>query len=179
MNKLLKNSNIRSLMLFNTRLNVTTSHRQSSTSAKNQFEDDASTADKKNNKLPSSDFNETDFISNIPDAEEAVEREENFRQFVERSRDVSRFTKLKVKNKHLNQPPTTLTNNQLRSANYFRKLYSQFGKASGIDPAIAWPHKNELENIINDEKEYDLTLEQKVNILIERKTEAKEKYLKL
>nr|XP_002734486.2 PREDICTED: growth arrest and DNA damage-inducible proteins-interacting protein 1-like [Saccoglossus kowalevskii] len=41
-----------------------------------------------------------------------------------------------------------------------RKLYAKFGKASGINPAVAWPTRNELAEMIEDEREWRPTLAQ-------------------
>lgn len=129
----------------------------------------------------SNEGSSTDFMPNIPDAEEALEREERFRRYVERSRDVSRFSKKTAENKYrkvlptFSDPESRLLNNQ----QYFRKIYSTFGKSSGIEAGVAWPHKQELQNMIQEEAEYDLSLEQKIKTLIERKTAEKDAYQKL
>jgi hypothetical protein len=129
----------------------------------------------------SKDSDDIDFIVNIPEAEEAIEREEKFKRHVEKMRDVSRFTKRTALEKHRGNLPTFSDPEAryLKEPKYFRKYYALFGKASGIEPGIAWPHKQELQEIIKEEKEYDLTLEQKVNILIERKQKKYEEFMKM
>lgn len=122
-----------------------------------------------------------EFASNIPEAEEALEREENFRKYVETKRDVSRFSKLTAAKKHRQEVPSysDQESDYLKDFKYFRKVYSRFGKQSGIDPGVSWPDQETLKNIVKEEKEYDLSLEQKIKILIERKNAAKEDYLKM
>ncbi|XP_074640173.1 large ribosomal subunit protein mL64-like [Tubulanus polymorphus] len=43
-----------------------------------------------------------------------------------------------------------------------RQQYAQFGRESGIDPAIMWPTKQELADMKADEMEWDLTFDQLV-----------------
>ncbi|CAF0932814.1 unnamed protein product [Brachionus calyciflorus] len=122
-----------------------------------------------------------EFAPNIPDAEEAHEREVAFRQLIESKRDVSRFSNKTAYNKYKNIMPTYSDSQAkyLKTERYFRKVYSKFGKASAIESGIAWPSKSQLEKLIKEEKEYDLTLEQKVNILIEKKANELKTYEKL
>lgn len=114
-----------------------------------------------------------DIIANIPEAEEQMEREQQFRERVERMRDVSRFSKLTAASKYRNKMPTygdienaSYIRNDPR---YFRKLYALHGKASGIEAGLAWPNAKELNELVKREKELELSLEQKVKLLVERK----------
>ena len=120
-------------------------------------------------KTPSeSDFNLT------PEAEEQAFRQSIKLERIERLRNVARL-KTSIRNKHHQIIPdfSQLKTRKELEANpkYFRKVYATFGKETGIDPGVIWPHKLELEKIIREEKEYDLTLEQKIDIFIQRKTE--------
>ena len=45
----------------------------------------------------------------------------------------------------------------------------QHGKASGIEAGVAWPNKTELNDLIKQENELEMSLEQKINVFIERK----------
>ncbi|RNA39226.1 growth arrest and DNA damage-inducible s-interacting 1 [Brachionus plicatilis] len=123
----------------------------------------------------------SEFGPNIPEAEEAMERAEKYRNYIESKRNVSRFSRITAHNKYKNTFPTYSDPEAdfLKSDNYFRKLYAKFGKESGIDVGLAWPSRDQLQQIINEEKEYDLTLEQKINALIERKSEQLSSYEKL
>lgn len=131
------------------------------------------------------DLNEDAFASefgpNIPEAEDAIEREEKFRNYIESKRNVSRFSRVSVFNRHKKMLPTYTDpeSDFLKSSKYFRKLYARFGKESGIEPGLAWPSRLQLQQIINEEKEYELSLEQKVNILVERKAEQLSTYEKM
>jgi hypothetical protein len=122
-----------------------------------------------------------DLTSSVPDFEEAIERQESFKKRVEKLRDVSRFSKINALKKHRSELPmlSPLQEYYLKTDRFYRKLYSRLGISSGIEVGLAWPHKEELEKIIKEEKDYDLTLEQKVNILIERKKKKYEDSVKL
>ena len=115
-----------------------------------------------------------EITTNIPEAEESLEREEKFRQYVERMRDVSRFSKVTAAEKHRGSRVPTYSDPEalyLKKPSYFRRIYSKFGRLSGIEPGVAWLNKTEMLNLINEEKEHNLSLEQKINIFIKRKQE--------
>lgn len=135
---------------------------------------DFKTSDTKDDEL-------TQFAPNIPEAEEESEKKENFKKMIELKRDVSRFSKITPYNKFKKNLPTYTDSeaDYLKTERYFRRIYSRFGKESGIEPGIAWPTKSQLQNLIKEEKEYDLTLEQKIDILVERKTNELKSYEKL
>lgn len=122
-------------------------------------------------------------VSIVPDVEESILREQQMREKIERMRDVSRFSKVSSEWKHRNQLPdlTKLKSGdeKLNDPRHYRKMYAKFGRASGIEPGVAWPSTQRLEKIIADEKEFDLTLDKKIQILIERKTAEFEKHQKL
>jgi hypothetical protein len=112
-----------------------------------------------------------EITANIPEAEESMEKEQKFRMYVERMRDVSRFSKYTAEMNHRKKMPTYSDSeaSYLKDPKYYRKIFARFGKASGIDPGVSWPSKTELQQIIKEEKEYDLTLKQKIDIFIQRK----------
>jgi len=127
------------------------------------------------------DSDDNDISINIPEAEEAIEREEKFKKYVEMKRDVSRFSRRTAREKYRDMRPTFSDPEAryLKQPNYFRKYYALLGKESNIEPGVAWPHKQELKEIIKEEKEFDLTLEQKVKILIERKQKQHDEFFKM
>jgi hypothetical protein len=122
-----------------------------------------------------------DLTSSVPDFEEAIERQENFKKRVEQLRDVSRFSKINAAKKYRSELPvlSPLQDNYLKTDRFYRKLYSRLGKSSGIEVGLAWPHKKALEKIVKEENEYDLNLGQKINILIERKKQNYDESIKL
>jgi hypothetical protein len=109
------------------------------------------------------------------------EMEESYREkiaYIEKMRDVSRLPKsrLKFKIDKKIQPNISSDAFCLKYENFFRRLYAQHGWQSGIDGGVMWPAKHKLEETIKIEKEYDLTLKEKINILIERKQEELTKH---
>ncbi len=122
-------------------------------------------------KAASPETGDFDVTPNIPEAEESIEREEKFRQYVERMRNVSRFSKVTAERKFNKKPPTfyDAEARYLKNQSYFRLMYSKFGRQSGIEAGIAWPTRQELLNKIDEEAVYDLSLKKKVQALVERK----------
>ena len=114
---------------------------------------------------------DSDFVANIPEAEEAREKEELFQQNVERMRNVSRFHKERLVRLHNRQMPvfSNPEESYLKTAKLYRKLYAKFGRESGIDPGLAWPTASELNERIKFEVEKVYPLEKKISILVERK----------
>ncbi|CAF0774489.1 unnamed protein product [Didymodactylos carnosus] len=55
-----------------------------------------------------------------------------------------------------------------------RSVYGRYGKKSGIDVKLSWPTQEEMDEIIQDEKLYNMELKEKIRIVKERK-EAKQK----
>lgn len=138
--------------------------------ATNKTDEFSSSQEENNSKEDNLAF---DIIGNIPEAEELSEREQEFRERVERMRDVSRFSKLTARNKYKNTIPTF---GNLEEASYikndpkyFRKVYAKHGKVTGIEAGLAWPNKLELNELVKRETELELSLEQKVKLFIERK----------
>lgn len=132
---------------------------------------------------PNNDSEPTEFdtLATTPELEEAVEREENFKKKVEELRDVSRFKKLNALKKHREQELVlcSLQEHYLKKPDFYRRQYARLGKSSGIEPGLIWPHKEELKTMIKEEKEFDLQLDDKIKILIERKTLKHESLKKL
>jgi hypothetical protein len=123
-----------------------------------------------------------DLILNIPEAEEELEKQEKYRAFVERSRNVMRLPRSNAQRKLKKTLPIQYSDpdaQYLKNVNYYRKMYAKYGKASGIVVGLAWPSKEQLQTMIKDEQEYDLTLRQKVQILAERKKNELDSYVKL
>ena len=119
---------------------------------------------------------------NIPEAEEALEQQVKYREYVERARDVSRMPRqnaLRKLKQHLPIEYSDKDAQYLKTAKYFRKMYARYGQASGVEAALAWPSKQQLETLVKDEQEYDLTLRQKIEMLAERKQKEFDNYKKL
>ncbi|XP_070564319.1 large ribosomal subunit protein mL64-like [Ptychodera flava] len=55
------------------------------------------------------------------------------------------------------------------------KLYARHGRASGFDPGVMWPTAKELEEIVEDEKEYPTLQQMQADIETERVKEEKER----
>lgn len=55
-----------------------------------------------------------------------------------------------------------------------RALWGKYGRKTGIDPKICWPTQNEMTEIIDDERVYNMELSEKMKIVKERR-EAKQK----
>lgn len=119
----------------------------------------------------------------VPDVEDSALREQQWREEIERKRDVSRFSKPQAEWKHRNMAPDLSRlkrgDDLAKSDRHFRRLYARLGRESGVEPGISWPNLNRLNEIRADEKEYDLTLQQKIAILIERKNKEIGDYEKL
>lgn len=56
------------------------------------------------------------------------------------------------------------------SFNFIKLIHFKHGRASGIEPGLAWPDKIELNEIMKQEKELEMSFEQKINVYIERRT---------
>lgn len=106
-----------------------------------------------------------------PEYEELVEEQKRFQELIKKKQNVSRFPSAYVERKYKEGLPTVIDAPILKNKQFFAKLYAHHGKAIGVDPAICWPTKDELKTVIEDERVYGLTLEQKIKILAERKME--------
>lgn len=144
---------------------------------------DAFSEEEKTTETAKEDESMESISSIVPDLEENALRQQKEHEYIERSRDVSRFSKIQSKWKQCNQVPdlTKLKYGEdlLNNGSYFRRLYARLGRASGVDPSVAWPTKAKLDEIIAFEKEYELTFEKKVQMLIERKNQEFEQHQKL
>ena len=99
----------------------------------------------------------------VPEREEKLENEKKYRDIIEKKRNVSRFPSEIVERRFNHQLPTIPADSVfLNKVKFFRKIYARFGEESNIDPSICWPTKNELNEMINDEKNYDLSFRRKV-----------------
>jgi hypothetical protein len=155
---------------------IAATRQQTTSSSKNKFEEEEeATEGVSKNKETLESFDST---ASLPDAEEVEEKKQRFREHVERTRNVGRFSKERARNKFYKILSTQLSEKQLNNENFFRYVYASHGKSSGIEPGVAWPHKSELENRIKLEKEYDLDLAQKIDILIKRKKDEADEYFK-
>lgn len=102
--------------------------------------------------------------------EEKRENEEKFIELIEHKRNVSRFPTGKVETKFYNRVPMLTSDSwKLSQPKYFRKIYAKHGNQTQIDPGVCWPTKDELQEIIDDEKTYDLDLENKIKTVAESK----------
>lgn len=57
----------------------------------------------------------------------------------------------------------------MHSRKFARKMYAKYGAASGLNPNIMWPSKAELDEQIEDEKEWDPTFQQLVKSVQEKR----------
>jgi hypothetical protein len=119
-------------------------------------------------------FNQDDsgLILNLPDVEETYDKKEQYNKTIELYRDVNRFSKFKIYKKyHELHPIKYVIKDQEYSSkiSFFRKTLAKYGKISGVDEVISWPGKTKLTALIKDKNEVELSLNQKINILIERK----------
>jgi hypothetical protein len=123
-----------------------------------------------------------DLIANLPDAEEEIEKEQKYVKFLEKNRQVSRFSTSGTFKKYHELLPITFSNKDdsfLRNVKYFRRYLVKYGQATGIEKNLAWPSRNELMNMIKEETDCDLTLNQKVKLLKDRKQNEFETLKKL
>jgi hypothetical protein len=133
-------------------------------------------------KKQSKESEDADLEASIPEAEEALERARLFREQVESRRDVSRLKRTTLKEKLKHEMPTfeeKFARKIINEQSIYRKAYAKFGKASNIEPGVIWPHKIEQNKIISEEKEYELELKHKIELVSKRKAEKIEAFKKL
>jgi hypothetical protein len=53
---------------------------------------------------------------------------------------------------HVNKPPMDMFEFQKTKA-YLRKKYAQYGRASGVDPGIMWPTREEITRMTDAERD--------------------------
>jgi hypothetical protein len=119
--------------------------------------------------------NETEFensaVDIVPELEELKEKEENFKNLIENKRYVGRFPTYSAEKKHRiemrNFKPEEIN---FRPRDFYRKMYALHGATSGVDPATAWPSEQELDEMIEFEKNYDLSLQEKLQIYAQNRS---------
>jgi len=98
------------------------------------------------------------------------------------ARDISRMPKkYKDRMKHVMNPPEKLDwyNDMFQTIEHKRRLYAKFGRKSGFEPGILWPSKQEVDEQIEFEKEWEPSLEDMLKSLEEeRQLEEKERQQK-
>lgn len=70
-------------------------------------------------------------------------------------------------------PPTEIKE-QYHTRAKLRGLWGKYGKKTGIDPKLCWPTQSEMDEIIDDERVYNMELNEKLKTVKERR-EAKQK----
>ena len=79
---------------------------------------------------------------------------------IARKRDISRLPKhIRDRMKHVMKAPTYQFHFQ-EYRNYKRRMYAKYGKESGVDPGVMWPTKEELQETLKDEAEWEPTLQE-------------------
>lgn len=63
---------------------------------------------------------------------------------------------------------------QYHTRTKLRALWGKYGRKTGIDPKLCWPTQSEMDEIIDDERVYNMELSEKLKIVKERR-EAKQK----
>lgn len=89
------------------------------------------------------------------------------------ARDVSRMPKrYRDRMKHVMNPPEQPNwyNEMFQSIDSKRRLYGKFGRKSGLDPGILWPSKEEVQEQIEFEKEWEPSLKEMLRSIEERHT---------
>ena len=115
-------------------------------------------------------------IEVLPEYEETLEAQKEFARLVETKRNVSRFPTLKAENRHREMLQEAIDSASLKNQRFFRKTFAMYGKTSGVDPGVCWPTKSELKAIIDEDKVYDLTLEQKVQKFVDKQRQVLKEY---
>jgi hypothetical protein len=57
-----------------------------------------------------------------------------------------------------------------------RALWGKYGRKTGIDPRLCWPTQAEMDEIIDDERVYNMALEEKLKIVKERRETKKKEF---
>ena len=63
---------------------------------------------------------------------------------------------------------------QFHTRTRLRALWGKYGRKSGIDPKLCWPTHREMDEIIDDERVYNMQLSEKLKIVKDRR-DAKQK----
>jgi len=88
------------------------------------------------------------------------------------ARDVSRMPKkYRDRMKHVMNPPEKPDwySEMFQKTSLKRQLYGKYGRKSGLDPGILWPSKEEVQEQIEFEKEWEPTLEEMLKSLEEER----------
>lgn len=65
-------------------------------------------------------------------------------------------------------PPTEIKE-QFHTRDKLRSLWGKYGKKTGIDPKLCWPTQAEMDEIIDDERVYNMELKEKLKLVKERR----------
>ena len=116
------------------------------------------------------------FSSDTPVEEEKdslnVENEEEMAE-----RDISRMPKkYRDRMKHVMNPPEQPDwyADMFRSIALKRQQYGKYGRKSGLDPGMLWPSKEEVQEQIEFEKEWEPSLEEMLKSLEEERTQEEQ-----
>ena len=85
-------------------------------------------------------------------------------------RNVSRLPQKLYQKKIAMEAPPLLYEHHF-TKKWHRKLYAKYGKASGINAGVGWPTLEELDEIVEDEKEWDPSLAEMVANIQAKDTE--------
>ncbi|XP_014663727.1 PREDICTED: growth arrest and DNA damage-inducible proteins-interacting protein 1-like [Priapulus caudatus] len=131
-------------------------------------------------KINVSDSPQRHFSTN--EVQETVKSEEELSE-IEEKRNISGLNdRLRSRLDHAKKMPSFLYRWQVlpgrRTRKYYRKLYASFGRDSGLNPAIGWPTSKELDGMIEHEKEWEPTLQERLNTIKQAKEEEEALYMK-
>ena len=124
------------------------------------------------NELTNKDEDEDDFADPdmTPEKEEKLEKEKLFVELITKKQCVSRFSTKNAENKfHCKLPMLPPNSLALGNKKFFRKIYARHGSESNVDPRVCWPSRDELQEIIDDEKNYDFSLKHKIDTIAKMK----------
>ena len=83
---------------------------------------------------------------------------------IDRLRNVSRLPDyLRRRMAHIQEPARPSVEQRfphLLSPNHDRWTYGKYGRKSGVNPSKMWPSKEELQEIMGDEAEFEMTLQE-------------------
>ena len=63
-----------------------------------------------------------------------------------------------------------------RTTKYRRRMYAKYGSASTLDPGIMWPSVEEIFTMVEEDKEWNPTLEQLISRATEKSEIARKEY---
>ncbi|CAF0859571.1 unnamed protein product [Rotaria sordida] len=76
--------------------------------------------------------------------------------------------------RHFKGLPPLEIKEQYHTRTKLRALWGKYGRKTDIDPKLCWPTQDEMDEIIDDERVYNMELSEKIKIVKERR-EAKQK----